>query len=89
MMGTKDEGVTIVGDVFDEFVNIKTGRIEKVFRYTFRTESLIVQVISYGATVTSIQTPDKDGKLDDVVLGYDDMKGEHYFFSNRWWSDPF
>jgi aldose 1-epimerase len=32
-------------------------------------------VINYGAIVTNLFVPDKDGKLGDVVLGFDDAKG--------------
>lgn len=31
-----------------------------------------VRVMEYGATILSIHVPDRDGKLDDVVLGFDD-----------------
>jgi aldose 1-epimerase len=34
-----------------------------------------VQVITYGARVVSIDVPDRDGKLGDVALGYDDLAG--------------
>src|SRR5262249_35819095 len=33
------------------------------------------KIITYGAIVTELHVPDKDGKLDDVVLGFDDFKG--------------
>jgi len=32
------------------------------------------KVITYGATLTELHVPDKDGKLEDVVLGFDDLK---------------
>jgi aldose 1-epimerase len=32
-------------------------------------------VISYGATIVSIEVPDRDGKLTDVALGFADMAG--------------
>lgn len=32
-------------------------------------------MISYGAIITTIKVPDRDGNLSDVVLGFDDMKG--------------
>lgn len=32
------------------------------------------RIIDYGATVTNLFVPDKNGKLDDVVLGFDDVK---------------
>jgi aldose 1-epimerase len=31
---------------------------------------MVVEISNYGGTVTSIKTPDRRGKLDDVVLGY-------------------
>jgi aldose 1-epimerase len=42
-----------------------------------------VKAISYGAIITSITVPDRNGKLDDVVLGFDSLdgylKGTAYF----------
>jgi aldose 1-epimerase len=35
------------------------------------TGGVEVRVAAYGATVLSIRVPDRDGRLDDVVLGYD------------------
>jgi aldose 1-epimerase len=32
------------------------------------------KVITYGCIVTELDVPDRDGKLDDVVLGFDDLK---------------
>ena len=34
-----------------------------------------VKMIDFGATITSICVPDKNGVLADVVLGFDDMEG--------------
>ena len=34
-----------------------------------------MRVMSYGATIVSLQVPDRDGVLDDVVLGYDTLEG--------------
>jgi aldose 1-epimerase len=33
------------------------------------------KIITYGALLTELLVPDRDGKLDDVVLGFDDLKG--------------
>ena len=35
----------------------------------------IVEVITYGGIITSIQVPDREGHLGDVVLGYDNLEG--------------
>ncbi|HEX5184252.1 MAG TPA: aldose epimerase family protein [Allosphingosinicella sp.] len=34
-----------------------------------------VTVLSYGAILQSVAVPDRDGKVEDVTLGYADMKG--------------
>ena len=36
---------------------------------------LSADILDYGATIRSIQVPDKNGKLTDVVLGYDTIEG--------------
>jgi aldose 1-epimerase len=36
---------------------------------------LEVRAISYGATIVSLRVPDREGRLDDVVLGHDDLDG--------------
>jgi aldose 1-epimerase len=42
-----------------------------------------VKIIPYGGIVTEIHVPDRDGKVDDVALGFDNLKdylAEHPFF---------
>jgi aldose 1-epimerase len=47
-----------------------------VYQYTLRNASgMTVQIINYGATITSILVPDRTGQFDDVVLGYDSLQG--------------
>lgn len=36
---------------------------------------MIVKITNYGGTITSILFPDKQGKIEDVVLGYKDFSG--------------
>ena len=44
--------------------------------YTLRNNNgMKVRIITYGGIVQSIKVPDKDGRLDDVVLGYDNLDG--------------
>ncbi|XP_043595614.1 galactose mutarotase-like isoform X1 [Bombus pyrosoma] len=33
-----------------------------------------VDIVTYGATITSIRTPDKDGRIADIVLGFDKVE---------------
>ena len=36
---------------------------------------LSVRIIAYGAAIQSLEVPDRNGRLADVVLGYPDLKG--------------
>jgi len=44
---------------------------------------MVAKVMTYGATLTELDTPDRDGTMDDVVLGFDTLAGylqkEPYF----------
>jgi aldose 1-epimerase len=43
-------------------------------RYTLRNaHGMTVRLINYGATVTELMTPDRNGKLADVALGFDNL----------------
>ncbi len=53
----------------------KTKSGEAVDLYTISSRQLVVSVTNYGATVVSIEAPDKAGKKADVVLGFKDIAG--------------
>ncbi|WJS94069.1 galactose mutarotase [Flavobacterium johnsoniae] len=47
---------------------------EDVFQYTLQNKTgMQVQLITYGAAITNIVVPDKDGKMSSVVLGFDSL----------------
>jgi len=49
---------------------------EKVYQYVISNrKGLSVALIDYGATIVSIRMPDKNGKMGNIVLGYDDLDG--------------
>ena len=53
---------------------LKSG--EAVELYTLRNaKGMEVTVTTYGARIVTIKVPDKAGKFDDVVLGFDDLAG--------------
>jgi len=62
----------------------KTGNGENVDLYTL-TNNLGMQakIMNYGGIVVSLKVPDRNGKMDDVVLGFNDLdsylKGHPYF----------
>lgn len=56
------------------FGTLPDGR--EVPQYTLTNQSGVsVRIISYGATVTSLRVPDRNGNIEDVVLGYDSVQG--------------
>ncbi len=59
------------------------GSIENENIYLFvltNTSGIEMKVTNYGGIITSFKTPDKNGILEDIVLGYDSL--EHYIANN-------
>ncbi|KAK1373355.1 Aldose 1-epimerase [Heracleum sosnowskyi] len=42
--------------------------------YEIKRRDFSIKVTNYGATVLSVMIPDKNGKIDDVVLGFDSVE---------------
>jgi aldose 1-epimerase len=54
----------------------KTAEGVPVYRYVLTNDKgAEAVVISYGATLVSLKVPDRNGKIADVVLGYDSVDG--------------
>jgi aldose 1-epimerase len=56
----------------------------EVFLYSLKNNSgSILKITNYGATIVSIEVPDRDGKRDNVTLGYETLdgylNGDQYF----------
>jgi len=46
-----------------------------VEKYTLKNANGVeMDVITYGGRITTLKVPNKDGKMEDVVLGFDDLK---------------
>src|ERR1022692_5100671 len=43
--------------------------------YTLADGKVEARITNYGGIIVSLRTPDREGKLDDVVLGYDSFEG--------------
>ncbi len=56
---------------------------QEVFLFTLQNTSITVKIINYGGIVTSILTPDSEGRIEDIVLGFDKLdayvSGHPYF----------
>lgn len=56
----------------------KTKSGEEIYRYWLEnSRGMKAGIINYGAILVNLMVPDKDGKVEDVVLGYDTL--EPYF----------
>src|SRR5262249_27150773 len=53
----------------------KTADGTPVELYALSNGKMSVKVITFGAIVTSIEVPDRNGKVADVVLGFDNLEG--------------
>lgn len=64
------------------FGNLPDGREVKLYTLT-NSKGFTAKVTDYGAKLVSVVVPDKNGKLADVVLGYDSLSqylhGDAYF----------
>src|SRR3989442_10249721 len=50
------------------------GRTVELFTLT-NAHGVEVRAMTYGGIITVIRTPDREGRLDDVVLGFDALAG--------------
>lgn len=53
----------------------KTPDGKQVEIYTLKSDMVEAKVMTYGARVVSVMTPDRNGKMADVVLGYNSLDG--------------
>lgn len=52
---------------------------QEIKKFTLRNRACQeVDVITYGATVIAIRTPDKEGNIADVLLGFDNIEGSNF-----------
>lgn len=64
------------------FGEISVGDYSKIiYEYTIKKEKATVKILTYGATISSVLVPDKDGVVKDVVLGFSNQEG--YFGDNN------
>ena len=58
------------------FGNLPSGEEAHIYHIE-NAAGAYIEVSQYGAILVKVCVPDKDGRLTDVVLGYDDL--ESYF----------
>jgi aldose 1-epimerase len=57
-----------------DFGTTPDGQAVELFTLT-NSHGMTATIMNYGGIVTSLKVPDKNGKFDDVVLGYDNLDG--------------
>ncbi|XP_062606829.1 galactose mutarotase-like [Saccostrea cucullata] len=65
----------------DSFGTLKDGIPVTRFSFTNRN-NVTIRVINFGATITDILLPDKNGKIEDISLGFDtaqDYESQHSY----------
>lgn len=80
-------GFIVNGSVADEDKKNECDKnnSEEVKFYELKKGDFSVKFTNWGATIVSVFLPDKDGKVDDVVLGYDsvdDYKNDTTYFGS-------
>jgi aldose 1-epimerase len=54
----------------------RTREGDEITLFTLASRSLTaIQVISYGATLSSVRLPDRQGRVEEVTLGFDSLEG--------------
>ncbi|MBP1603951.1 MAG: mro, partial [Acidobacteria bacterium] len=64
------------------FGTTKDGQAVDLYTLT-NANGVVARIITYGALLTELHVPDRDGKLADVVLGFktlDRYEGDHPYF---------
>ena len=46
-----------------------------IHRYTLTNKEMKVNIMNYGGIITNVYAPDRNGKLDDIALGFDNFEG--------------
>lgn len=62
-----------MGIVKEKFGTLKTG--EEIYLYTLKNKNgMEARLTNFGAGVVNLFVPDKNGKIEDVVLGFDNLE---------------
>ena len=70
-------GTIMAATALRSITMVKWGSVngQEIEKYTLtNSNNQEVDVVTYGATVTAIRTPDKEGNIADVVLGFDNVE---------------
>lgn len=82
-----DGKVILCRSVFGKWKNPRTQNCEKVEKFTWKTVNrLEVSVMTLGATLLEVKAPDREGKVENILMGFDNLedylKYENYFIGS-------
>ena len=61
---------------FEQKVFGQTEEGKTVYLYTFgNSKGMEISIMNYGGSIVKLKVPDRDGNIDDIVLGYDKFTG--------------
>ena len=70
--------LTIQKEIYAQFNN---GKI--IYSFTLKNKRGVeVKILNFGGIITSIKTPDKRGRIENITLGYDSL--QHYIDDNSY-----
>jgi len=69
---TKGEGAMVAGVKKVDFGKTKEGVPVDLYVLT-NANGMTAKIMTYGAIITELHVPDRNGKLDDVLLGFDNL----------------
>jgi len=68
------KGIAQMDLKIESFGNLPDGTAVEIYTLT-NDNGLKARLMTYGATLVSLELPDRNGKLEDCVLGYDHLDG--------------
>jgi aldose 1-epimerase len=74
MSCTSSEPPVEAGIQSRSFGTLPDGRDVTIYKVTSPT-GMVMEVTNYGGIITRLTAPDRDGKFEDIVLGYDNLEG--------------
>lgn len=72
--GASTKGETTMSVKQEPFGNLPNGTPVEIFTLTNK-KGLEARIMTYGATLVSLRLPDRNGRFDDVNLGFDGLAG--------------
>lgn len=72
---TFKEGVILCQSEFGKYLNPKNKECEIVKKFTWKTKNRMeISVMTFGASLIEIKIPNRDGTVEDILMGYENFE---------------